>query len=407
MKYWRGYLTALILAACTWGLIEFAQSHWTLVDMVYPYTTRMVQDFMAVWSNGVAYCVWQLFLLVLVAGVMASVVMMIVWKWNPIQWFGWVMAVVSLVSLLNTGMYGLNEYAGTLSDDIRLNVTDYSIDELQTSAEFYLQEANRLSQQVKRDANGHVEAADLETLALQAADGFDTLTYDKYYSIFAGDRTPVKELSWSNMFSRKGKTYVHVAITGEAAVNPDTPAVGMPFAICQAMANRVCIANQQDAAFAAFLACTHNTSAEFQYAGYFMAYRYCYNALASKSISSAQTAINALAQQECAQLKQDLSDYNDSFAPGSDNAYYEEPVQRINFSKFFSKLKRNPLKKNKTIITTVEKADAPERSDVVDLLVSWHIQEYVLPLLKEEEVTFDPLDETQVDLTGLIRERND
>ena len=45
--------------------------------------------------------------------------------------------------------------------------------------------------------------------------------------------------------------------------------------------------------------------------------------------------------------------------------------------------------------------DGPERCNVVDLLVSWHIQEYVLPLLKDDVILFDPLDENQVDLTGL------
>ena len=34
-----------------------------------------------------------------------------------------------------------------------------------------------------------------------------------------------------------------------------------------------------------------------------------------------------------------------------------------------------------------------------DLLVSWHYQEVVLPTMTEEEITFDPKDETQVDLT--------
>ena len=36
---------------------------------------------------------------------------------------------------------------------------------------------------------------------------------------------------------------------------------------------------------------------------------------------------------------------------------------------------------------------------VSDLLVSWHYQEVVLPTITEEDVTFDPKDETQVDLT--------
>ena len=37
MKYWRGYLVAAILAAITWALVQFAQAHSLLVDMVYPH----------------------------------------------------------------------------------------------------------------------------------------------------------------------------------------------------------------------------------------------------------------------------------------------------------------------------------------------------------------------------------
>ena len=92
MKYWRGYLVAAILAACTWGFREFAQSHSKLVDMIYPYVTRMIQNFMAGWSGGVEFCVWQAVLLALAAVGGASSVLMIIFKWNPIQWFGWILA---------------------------------------------------------------------------------------------------------------------------------------------------------------------------------------------------------------------------------------------------------------------------------------------------------------------------
>ena len=38
---------------------------------------------------------------------------------------------------------------------------------------------------------------------------------------------------------------------------------------------------------------------------------------------------------------------------------------------------------------------------VTDLLVSWHIQQIVLPSLTVEELRFDPYDTTQVDLAGI------
>ena len=42
---------------------------------------------------------------------------------------------------------------------------------------------------------------------------------------------------------------------------------------------------------------------------------------------------------------------------------------------------------------------------VCDLLVNWHIQEVVLPAIEVVESRFDPYDETQVDLSGIVNAR--
>ena len=101
MKYWRGYLTAGILFACTWALESFAKAHIALMDTIYPYITRMMQDFLAGWSSDVDFCVWQVLLLALTAVAIGTLVLVVIFKWNPIQWFGWVCAVVAAVTFLN------------------------------------------------------------------------------------------------------------------------------------------------------------------------------------------------------------------------------------------------------------------------------------------------------------------
>ena len=374
MKYWRGYLVAAIVAACSWGLIEFAKSHWALVDMIYPYMTRMVQDYLIGWNSGVGFCLWQLILIVLGVLLLASVVMMILWKWNPIQWFGWVTAAVSIIFFLNTAIWGLNSYAGPIAQDIRLEVTDYQVSELEEAAAFYQSRANALATHVERDENGTMVLPDLETLCEMAGEGFESQTYDRYNAIFAGSTAPVKELGWSDLFSARGITGLTVGITGEAAVNPETPTVAMPFVICRQMAQRMCIANEQDSAFAAFLACDANTQSVFRYSAYFMAYRYCQSALMSMDTAMAQQAAMKLNGTESDLLRGDMLAYGSSFAVKADDKYTEAvPADEQGI----------------------------KRSNLVDLLVNWHIQEYVLPLLKDDVIIFDPLDENQVDLTGL------
>lgn len=375
MKYWRGYLVAALVGAFCWGLIEFAQSHWMLVDMIYPYMTRMIQDYLANWSAGVPFCLWQLMLIILVVVGLATVVMMILWKWNPIQWFGWVLAAASIVVFLNVAICGLNDYAGPLSQDVRLDVTDYTVTELETAAAFYQTQANQLAGEAPRDEAGNLILPEIHQLSEIAAEGFRLQTYEHYNPIFAGSTAPVKELSWSGLFNARGITGVTVYITGEAAVNPQTPAMTMPFAVCRQMAQRMCITHRQDAAFAAFLACDANPDPAFRYSAYFMAYRYCHAALLSMDTAAAQQAAVKLTGGESELLKQDMVTYGSSFASKSDEQY----IQSLN--------KRSE--------------DAPEQSNLVDLLVSWHIQEYVLPLEAEEVILFDPMDESQVDLTGL------
>ena len=145
MKYWRGYLTAAILLACTWALREFAKAHTVLVDMIYPYVSRMGQVFLANWSSGADFCLWQMLLLAGLAFAVASLVLVIVFKWNPIRWGGWICAIAAAFVFLNTGLYGLNQFSGPLSEDIRLEETDYTISELEKATVYFRDKANALA----------------------------------------------------------------------------------------------------------------------------------------------------------------------------------------------------------------------------------------------------------------------
>ena len=59
MKYWTGYITAAILGAISWALMQMAKKFSTLVDMIYPYVTRTLQDILTEWSGSVDYVLWQ------------------------------------------------------------------------------------------------------------------------------------------------------------------------------------------------------------------------------------------------------------------------------------------------------------------------------------------------------------
>lgn len=369
MKYWRGYLVAGIIAACTLGFTAFAKSHRTLVDMIFPYVSRLITGSTAEWSAGVPFLLWQALLLFAVLGFATIIALTIILKWNFLRVSGWIAAVVSLVVFLHVGVFGMNRYAGALADDIHLKVTNYEISELEDAAEYYLEEAIKAWGNLPSDAAVGAEytPADFNTLAKQAANGFNALVYEEKMSVFAGSTVPVKKLGWKGYFTGNGLTGMTVNLTGEAAVNPDAPSVLLPFAMCHEMAHRMSIFSDRDANFTAFLSCTHNSDPYFVYSGYLNAYRYCLKALQSFSSDAAKAAVSGLLQKQGNLFKGDLSAIDSFYKKAEDASDFRENVQ---------------------------------------LLVSWYIQEIYLPqhIDEEDEPMFDPMDEEQVNLDGYVND---
>ena len=382
MKYWRGYIAAAIFAAIAWALSEFARTHKAIVDMVYPYMTRLIQTTLAEWTAGVDFCLWQLLVIVFAVALLASIVVMIVLRWNVVQWFGWVLAGAACLWTLHTGVYGLNSHAGPLAEDIRLNVTEYTVTELARATAYYRDQANQLALEVPRDANGDLNYPSFDELAEMAGEGFENLTYEHSYSVFAGSTVPVKKLGRADMYSSMGIAGVTMALTGEAGVNPNLPAVYMPFTMCHEMAHRMCIALERDANLAGFLACDAHTDPIFRYSGYFVAFRYCYNALASVRTSTAEKAAKEIFAEVNEAVRDDLADYNQ----------YLKESQKESASKVASSVNDTYIK------VSGDESGTKSYGEVCDLLVSWHIQEIYLPEHQEEEVVFDPTDKNQVDL---------
>jgi hypothetical protein len=364
LKYWRGFLTAGIVGACTLALTEFAKTHPTLVDMIFPYISRMISGSMAEWSSGVSFCLWQVFLVLCVLAVCTLLVLAIVLRWNVLQVTGWITAAASVILFLQFGVFGINRFAGPLADDIQMPVTNYDIAELEEAAKHFLNEAKKADDRLP--GAGKPKAPGFEALAAQAPDGFHALVYDRKYSIFANSTVPVKKLSWSGYYTGTGTTGMTVSLTGESAVNPEVPGVLMPYAMCHEMAHRISIYADRDANFAAFLACTHNSDPYFVYSGYLNAYRYCFKALQSFNSENARAACQRLAAEERAHFGAEIKAI-DSFYKSTESA--------------------NDFRNN------------------VQLLVSWYIQDVYLPNHVEDEDTpsFDPMDEEQVDLSGLIK----
>ena len=389
MKYWRGFLVAGIIAVITVAISALAKEYSLLVDMVYPYVSRMILTTLADWSSAVDFTLWQVLAVLMIVGLLATIVLMIVLKWNFFQWLGWIMAGLSLLWCLHTGVWGLNNYASPLAEDLRLQVTEYTLKELESATIYFRDQANALAEALPRDENGDLVYDDFETLAANAGNGYEKLIYNGEAAVFAGSMQPVKKLEWEKMYAAMGIAGMTMPLTGEAAVNPLLPNMGLPFTMCHEMAHRMAIAPERDANLAAFLGCINHEDPQFAYSGYFMAYRYCMNALQSAGSAEASAAAARISTGVNSYFKSDLADYNAFFIQ-----YHKEIATDV----------ANTV--NDAFIK-VSGDDSGIRSygEVCDLLVSWHLQEIVRPGQNDNNSNFDPLDKDQVDLSDILEGR--
>ena len=133
----------------------------------------------------------------------------------------------------------------------------------------------------------------------------------------------------------------------------------------------------------AFLACEANSDPIFQYSGYFMAFRHCYNTLVSVGTSTAQNAAANIYAKANDLLRKDLTEYRE----------YYTANQKPAATQIASTANDAYLK------TSGDEDGVASYSRVADLLVSWYIQEIYLPQHQEEIEVFDPTDKNQVDLS--------
>ena len=216
-----------------------------------------------------------------------------------------------------------------------------------------------------------------------AHEGFDDLTHHQYFAVFSGSSQPVKKLGWADLYTSMGITGVTMPLTGEAAVNPQTPVVAQPFVMCHEMCHRTCIALERDANLGAYLACIAHSDPIYQYSGYYMAFRYCYNALVRVGTTAARAAANQIYSEMGQLMRQDLQYYNDFF-----NQHRNETASNI-----------ANTANDHYIKASGDDAGVTSYDQVSDLLVSWYIQEIYLPAHQEEVDRFDPMDRTDVDLS--------
>lgn len=344
-------IAAAVLFVLTFLMMAAAKYLPQLVFPAYRNFSRGALSAIASVTGAFPFALWEVLLIVLILLFLYSIVHTVLKKKRFVTWVSGVVLAAAVLFFLFTGLWGLNHYAPELSEELGMEIRPYSEEELLAAATYYRDLAVQYAPQVERDEEGNMVKEDFSDWAATAGRSFVPLSED--YPIFDGSTAPVKKaaITWYLM-SVTGYTGVFVDFTAESTVNPDTFAASLPYTMCHEVAHRCTIAGEDEANFAAFLACDASIDPDFRYSGYYSAFVYCYNALFDVNREAAKglwVEGTELLQADCAAA----------------NDHYDQ---------YESKVQDAARKVNDAYLKTFsEESGVQSYGEVADYLIAWYL----------------------------------
>ena len=286
-------LISLILLILTGGLYLLARE---APGLLFPWYQTFSRKALSLWAHVTDLVPFS----ILEWGLVAAIWLVLGWSIrNLVKRNGWgkllttALLVVSVILFLFVSLWGADQFAPTFLSTTPYNETKFSPEEAARAAEYYLQMANAYARSTPRDENGLTDFGEFTEIADGVESGYRYLeeTYGSRFAI--GDVTP-KGMAFSYYMDCIGFTGIFTAYTGEMGINTDTPDQSLPFTISHECAHRTTVTQENDANFAAFLACIHSEEEMYRYSGYYSAFIYCYNAIAKVDKETQSRLWNAM-----------------------------------------------------------------------------------------------------------------
>lgn len=274
----RRFVTSFALLAGCPALNALFSRHGSALFPAYRNFSRAWIALLSSIASVVPLALWDCIVAVLVAGVIVSLVRSLRRRKSVLPALSALLLAISCMAFAFVAGWALNHFAPPLANEMQLEVREYSVDELADATGAYLHEAAELADQVPRHDDGSLARQDFFELARVAGAAYAPLA--ERYPIFQGPTHPVKALLiWGEPLLYSGHTGIFWAPTGESCVPLNCPAADAPYIMCHEAAHRLGLASEQEANFAAYLACRESSDARLAYSGALNAFGYCFNAL--------------------------------------------------------------------------------------------------------------------------------
>ena len=182
------------------------------------------------------------------------------------------LAVYALFCLL----WGVYYYADDFAERSGVRAEPVSVEQLERVTQYFADMAGDYAGRVPRDENG-VCAFDRRALLDRSPGLYAAVERD--FPCLAGPPLAAKGIVCSKVLSLADFTGFFFPFTGEANVNTDFPTCLLPVTIAHELAHQRGVAREQEANFAAVLACLADGDPEYVYSAALLAYTHLGNAL--------------------------------------------------------------------------------------------------------------------------------
>ena len=359
------FLLAVALLAIAGALMLVFSQAGNAFFPAYRAFSKAVEGALCLATSFVPFSLWDILAIPLALGLFGSLAWCLVRKRPLLKWLSAVCIIVSALLLFLVGAWGLNHYAPPLSQDLALEVREYSADELEEATAYYLDQAAALAQSVPRDNEKRLVRQDFFELAGIAGASYIPLA--KQYPVFEGADQPVKALLIAGeplLYS--GHVGIFWPFTGEANVPLNVAPAEAPFTMSHEAAHRLGIASEQEANFAAFLASTANEDTRFVYSGYYTAFNYCLNALAENYPERTQSFIQ--------QAIGETIDPSNAKTYGARLVLFDRACTQEHYQTYEGPAEEAGQAANDTYLKVFgEESGVKSYGEVVDYLIAWQL----------------------------------
>ncbi len=229
----------------------------------------------------------------------------------------WAVTLLALLAAL-FGLFclwwGVYYYADSFSERSGLQAEPVSAQALEAVTDWFVERVNATAPLVARDENG-AYAGDEKTVFAHSSALYGAAA--EIFPCLDGPALRAKPVAASVIMSYVNYTGFFFPYTAEANLNVDSPRCLLPATIAHELAHQRGVAAEDEANFAAVLACLSDGDADYAYSGSLMAYIYLGNALHDADYGAWREAYSAL----CAEARRDLADNNAYWAR------FETPVK--------------------------------------------------------------------------------